>query len=959
MLRLFLLMAIFSLRIAPNSLASTTAAIVRDGRADLRQWNPEVENIIDLEGQWEFYWSQLLTPDDFKNQKANNRTLIHVPGSWSRVADYPDKGFASYRLRVNLAAVRELAMFIPSISSSTRVYIDDKLVHTAGRISTINDKRLYESGTREKYVIFTPSKAEFEIVVQAASYEMFIAGIGASVKLGTPDAIDREKDLTAAIGIFVIGSLFIMGIYHLCLFALRTKARSTLYFGLILLCICCYLFAGRGSSIALFFPELSYVATLRLFCSFIPAVVGFAYFIHDLFPKHFAKKVARWIASICLPLFAIILTTDSQFFLPLIIIAQTIILALCFYAAYALTKAVRAAEDGARLFATGSVVVTLAAVHDVFLASGWFQSIALSPFALFLFIFVQSVLLARRFSNAFVRVEKSEQAIRQLSGDLRVERDQVLRLNESLEQKVEEKTRDIRSIMTHIPLGIFAITIDHYKIHKDYSEHLHDLLEVKNLVGLDACPLLFDSTQLSSDEKSQAISVLDACLGEELLMFEMNAHSLPRELRRRRIAGDERILELTWNPMTRGDGCIEKILVTLRDVTELRALEEDAHDKRDELQFIGELLNVSSDVFRRFINSCQAFIAENRKLLNAASIDSTDIEVLKVLFINMHTMKGAARSLYFKKMTRIFHDVEQYYANLQRFPDVKWDLTRMHRDIDEVDAIVSIYSDINKHKLGRKTDDERDIEFPESQVLLHYQNLLTVSIRVKHLLDQKTHGMLRDMRRWIFPKIFTSARETILDCCLCVDTLARDLEKAKPKIALTSPNIFLSSRGEDLLRNIFVHILRNTMDHGLERPLDRAALGKDPAGLITITLTRISGGVSMRIYDDGRGLNISKIRAIGESRGLLASQNDVNAEEVAELIFCSGLSTAGKVSDVSGRGVGMQAVRTFLLHEDGNIKIHLQPPKEGSPDYYPFHFEIYLPDCLFAVTGEDLLPAAA
>jgi hypothetical protein len=55
----------------------------------------------------------------------------------------------------------------------------------------------------------------------------------------------------------------------------------------------------------------------------------------------------------------------------------------------------------------------------------------------------------------------------------------------------------------------------------------------------------------------------------------------------------------------------------------------------------------------------------------------------------------------------------------------------------------------------------------------------------------------------------------------------------------------------------------------------------------------------------------------------------------------------------------MEAVRAFLLQEDGNIKIHLLPPTEASPDYYPFNFEIYLPDFLFAGTGEEALSAAA
>jgi HPt (histidine-containing phosphotransfer) domain-containing protein len=185
---------------------------------------------------------------------------------------------------------------------------------------------------------------------------------------------------------------------------------------------------------------------------------------------------------------------------------------------------------------------------------------------------------------------------------------------------------------------------------------------------VDACTVLFEGVNLSSDEVSQAVNALAASLGENMLAYEMNAHCLPREIKRRRADGQDRTLDLSWNPITNDEDVIEKILVTLRDVTELRALEEEAHDRKEELQFIGELINVTPEAFRRFIQSCHDFIYENRKLLNSQSLYQKDLEVLKVLFINMHTMKGAARSLYFKKMTRIFHDVEQYYALLQRDP---------------------------------------------------------------------------------------------------------------------------------------------------------------------------------------------------------------------------------------------------------------------------------------------------
>ncbi|HYX36511.1 MAG TPA: ATP-binding protein [Oligoflexus sp.] len=320
----------------------------------------------------------------------------------------------------------------------------------------------------------------------------------------------------------------------------------------------------------------------------------------------------------------------------------------------------------------------------------------------------------------------------------------------------------------------------------------------------------------------------------------------------------------------------------------------------------------------------------------------------------MHTMKGAARSLYFKKMTRIFHDVEQYYAVLQKDHAAKWDIARMNRDINEVESIVNTYLNINHQKLGRKSDEESSIELAESQLLGIYHKLLTVSVRIKHVLDDKTHQILQELRSWIFPKIFASADEILADISLCLVGLAKDLDKIKPDVVVSAPDIFLNRKGEELLRKIFVHVLRNSMDHGIETAAERLAAGKLEKGTITMTMNRCPEGIRLIYQDDGRGLNINRIKNKAQHHKMIDAGKPLTTVAAAELIFCSGLSTAGRVSDISGRGVGMDAVRKFLLDVDGNIRVHLLHPERVDASFHPFYFEIHLPDALFAHAGGEL-----
>lgn len=923
---------------------------VEQGVLDLTDWDAEKQTVIHMRGAWEFYWSQLLEPKDFAAGTPQGMEYLGVPGGWYRHSEHPEKGYATYRLRVKLKEPREIVLALPPIWSASKVYLDGELIQSAGRVGPSDDPKHYEPGVRSGRKVFTPRSAEFDIVVQTASFEFFVTGIASTPQLGTLEAIESLREREIFVDVFLIGSLLIMAIYHFCLFALRTKARSTLCFGMVCLASGFYMLAASSRSMIILFPDLSFRTQIVLFNSWIPGFPFFAYFTYELFPRFFSKRFVYFTALTAFPFYAFILATEPRTFVDATVLMQLVAMTLGVYSVYAVVRAVRAREEGSVIFLSGTAIFVAATFHDIILSSGRivFESYPLGSSGMFCFVCFQSILLARRFSKAFVRVEVSEMEIRKLSDDLRIERDHVVSMNENLEILVDEKTRDIRSIMAHIQLGIFAITRDQFRIHKDYSQHLKQLFERDELADVDACTVLFEGVNLSSDEVSQAVNALAASLGETMLAYEMNSHCLPHEIKRRRSDGQDRILDLSWNPIANDEDAIEKILVTVRDVTELRALEEEAHDRKEELQFIGELINVSPEAFRRFIQSCHDFIYENRKLLNSQSIYQKDLEVLKVLFINMHTMKGAARSLYFKKMTRIFHDVEQYYAVLQRDSHAKWDIQKMKQDLDEVEHIVNTYSDINKDKLGRKTGEERDIEMTEGQVISLYRNLSFFEQDYKELVRAKDASLLSNMKNSLFPLIFTPAESVLIDICQCVSTLAKDLEKARPVVRIQAENFFMTRRGEDLLRRIFVHILRNSMDHGIEKPQVRKNKGKLEAGLITITMEKVAEWVLLRYQDDGSGLDIEAIRKRAKSQNLAEYHDQLSLQDAAELIFCSGLSTATKVGDISGRGVGMDAVRKYLRKEHGDIELQLIDPRSVTTNYYPFIFVMRLPMDLFA-----------
>ena len=131
----------------------------------------------------------------------------------------------------------------------------------------------------------------------------------------------------------------------------------------------------------------------------------------------------------------------------------------------------------------------------------------------------------------------------------------------------------------------------------------------------------------------------------------------------------------------------------------------------------------------------------------------------------------------------------------------------------------------------------------------------------------------------------------------------------------------------EALNDPLVHMIRNAVDHGIEPPEERVAQGKPPVGVIRLSAYHQGGSVVIELSDDGRGLDREKILAKAISRGLIESDRGLSDSDLFNLIFEPGFSTVSRVTDVSGRGVGMDVVRRHLEMVRGRIDITSEPGK--------------------------------
>ncbi len=147
------------------------------------------------------------------------------------------------------------------------------------------------------------------------------------------------------------------------------------------------------------------------------------------------------------------------------------------------------------------------------------------------------------------------------------------------------------------------------------------------------------------------------------------------------------------------------------------------------------------------------------------------------------------------------------------------------------------------------------------------------------------------------------------------------------KVVLVGEGIEIDKRLVEILDGPLTHMVRNAADHGVETTAERLAAGKERDGTIRIAVSDTKDDVSLTISDDGKGINLDAIKAKGVKLGIIKPDQKLTQEQIADLIFISGVSTAQKVTDVSGRGVGMDVVRRNIDTANGKIIINTQHGK--------------------------------
>ena len=194
-----------------------------------------------------------------------------------------------------------------------------------------------------------------------------------------------------------------------------------------------------------------------------------------------------------------------------------------------------------------------------------------------------------------------------------------------------------------------------------------------------------------------------------------------------------------------------------------------------------------------------------------------------------------------------------------------------------------------------------------------------------------TNKIIRELQNMSMSMRMVPLRETFRKMARLVRDMGHKLEK-RVSFVTEGEDTEIDRNMVDIINDPIIHIIRNAMDHGIEQPDSRERAGKPPYGIVKLSAYHSSGNVVVKVKDDGRGFNHKAILAKARERGLLSNKTQaedimISEHEVLSLIFRPGFSTVKALSEVSGRGTGMNVVKKSIDALRGHIEIQSAPGK--------------------------------
>ncbi|MDF9798271.1 signal transduction histidine kinase [Catalinimonas alkaloidigena] len=423
----------------------------QQGILDLRQWDFEKYGSVKLNGEWTFYWQELLSSDPSLLAVVDKPDYISLPSDWKNYElngqTLGGQGYASYALDILLPENHtELGINILSAATAMSLYADDSLIYVAGKVG--KDAQSAQPWYAPDFVRFFPQGDTLKLQLEVSNFHYRRGGAWSPFFLGSFTDIRKTWILESGLEFFLAGCILIMALYYLGFYFFRRDDSTYLIFS-----IACFFIVIRilstGKYLIHYLLPLNWNWMVRLellgFYLFVPLFLSFLF---QIYPKLILKQFIQfvWVTSIAFSLW--VMLSPPLSFSYSIIPYEIFTIVICIFVLYRIIKKYDKNAPGQTILLISLIAFFLAFINDVLYANNLISTGYITSLGLLLFILSQSLILSQRVSLALHGLENANQTLSVQNETIHSKNKELTRLNKELDVFVYRTSHDLRAPLT-------------------------------------------------------------------------------------------------------------------------------------------------------------------------------------------------------------------------------------------------------------------------------------------------------------------------------------------------------------------------------------------------------------------------------------------------------------------------------------------------------------------------------
>jgi signal transduction histidine kinase len=498
--------------------------------------------------------------------------------------------------------------------------------------------------------------------------------------------------------------------------------------------------------------------------------------------------------------------------------------------------------------------------------------------------------------------------------------------NDVTELRVKEK--QLVEIFESIPVGIVTCNSKGL-IENHYSKYCEHLFGGASIAGEHVFQRIFKPCLKGmKDSESKGAYALTDCLDQSMDIYELLSMAFPKQIFYPDLGSETegKYIGVSYQPIVLS-GKVDRILLMFSDRTALHLaqLEQDKKNKVEEahVRRILEAKACIPDVIPITSVEMETLIPNIEELFASGN--------WKGSLSDLHSLKGNARLSGLKTIAEMAHDLEAMAIKMSQEPD---NSERKEKLLGAFQTLKSEWKEFRElfRMMGTELGIQLKERHPSSMDIGVVQELFNRYNDLLYSTDKVGATLLRER---IQLALEGACYESIDFVKPLAKARASEVASAYGKevdLEFNGTMFKIPTEAKSIVNECIVHLLSNAVAHGIEDPEERNRLGKSSKGKVRINFWDEMGLTNIEVIDDGKGIDVEKVRQAATKKGVLTLEESLSRtpEDIINLIFEPGFSTAEKVDEIAGRGVGLAAIKEKLLANSGSVRVYSEGSGKGT-----------------------------